>query len=64
MMNTTRFTYLQRKYDEYDKDYIFATVQTLNRDEHLYRYQPDEFSAIILDESHHSLAATYQKIMN
>lgn len=51
-------------YDEYDKDYIFATVQTLNRDEHLYRYQPDEFSAIILDESHHSLAATYQKIMN
>ena len=51
-------------YDEYDKDYIFATVQTLNRDEHLFRYQPDEFDAVILDESHHSTAETYQKVMN
>lgn len=48
---------------EYDKDYVFATVQTLNRDRHLMEYAPDEFDCIILDEAHHSAADTYQKIM-
>ena len=51
-------------YREYDKDYIFATVQTLNRDSHLMEYQPDAFDCIILDEAHHSSADTYQKVMN
>jgi len=37
-------------YHEYDKDYIFATVQTLNRDSHLMEYQPDDFDCIILDD--------------
>lgn len=50
-------------YHEYDADYIFATVQTLNRDEHLLRYEKDEFDCIILDEAHHVPADTYQKIM-
>ena len=40
-------------YQEYDADYIFATVQTLNRDEHLLQYAVDEFDAICLDEAHH-----------
>ena len=51
-------------YHEYDKDYIFATVQTLNRDSHLMEYTPDAFDCIILDEAHHSSADTYQKVMN
>ncbi len=46
-----------------DKDYIFATVQTLSRDENLYQFSPDQFSCIILDETHHSTANSYQKIM-
>lgn len=50
-------------YHEYDKDYVFATVQTLNREEHLLKYKPEEFDCIILDEAHHSSADTYQKIM-
>lgn len=37
-------------YDEYEKDYVFATVQTLNRDEHLKKYRSDEFDCIILDD--------------
>ena len=49
---------------DYDKDYVFATVQTLNRDEHLLRYNPEDFDCIILDEAHHSSADTYQKIMD
>ncbi|WP_405376032.1 DUF3427 domain-containing protein [Pseudobutyrivibrio sp.] len=50
--------------DEYDKDYIFATVQTLSRDEHLCKFEPNHFDCIILDEAHHVPADTYQKIMN
>ena len=46
-----------------DRDYIFATVQTLSREEHLHRFAPDTFDCIILDEAHHSSADTYQKIM-
>lgn len=51
-------------YSDYNADYVFAMVQTLNRDEHLYKYDPDEFDCIILDEAHHSSAGTYQKLMN
>ncbi len=51
-------------YHEYDKDYVFATVQTLNKEKHLLEYAPDEFDCIILDEAHHSAADTYQKVMN
>ncbi len=50
-------------YLEYDADYVFATVQTLNRDEHLMQYEKDAFDCIVLDEAHHVPAATYQKIM-
>ncbi len=48
---------------DYDADYVFATVQTLNRDEHLLQYKKDAFDCIILDEAHHVPAQTYQKIM-
>lgn len=50
-------------YHEYDADYVFATVQTLNRDEHLLQYDKNTFDCIILDEAHHVPADTYQKIM-
>ncbi|MDE6890416.1 MAG: DEAD/DEAH box helicase [Lachnospiraceae bacterium] len=50
-------------YHEYDKDYVFATIQTLNREAHLANYQPNDFDCIILDEAHHSSADSYQKIM-
>ena len=35
---------------EYDRDYVFATVETLNKDAHLQNYKPDEFDCIILDD--------------
>lgn len=50
-------------YHEYDADYVFATVQTLNRDEHLLQFDKDAFDCIVLDEAHHVTADTYQKIM-
>ena len=51
------------KNHDYDKDYVFATVQTLNRDRHLLQYKQDAFDCIVLDEAHHVSADTYQKIM-
>ncbi len=47
-----------------DKDYVFATVQTLTKDENLHAFAPDAFDYIIVDEAHHAGAATYQKILN
>lgn len=49
---------------EYDCDFVFAMVETLNRDQHLFQYEKDAFDCIILDEAHHSPANTYQKVMN
>ncbi len=48
---------------DYDADYVFATVQTLNRDAHLSQYEKDAFDCIIIDEAHHVPADTYQKIL-
>lgn len=50
-------------YSSYEKDYIFAMVQTLHKDENLRKFTKEEFDCIILDEAHHSLADTYQRIM-
>ena len=50
--------------DNKDKDFVFATVQTLSRDENLHMFDPTQYSCIIEDESHHSPANSYQKIMN
>ena len=49
---------------EYDKNFVFATVETLNRDAHLFKYQPDAFDCIILDEAHHSSNNIYTKVIN
>ena len=49
---------------EYEKDYVFATVETLNRDTHLFQYQPDAFDCIILDEAHHSSNNIYTKVID
>ena len=46
-----------------DKDYLFATIQTLGQDDVLHSFAPDTFSYIVVDEVHHSGAATYQKVM-
>lgn len=35
---------------DYDADYVFATRDTLWREEHLHHYKPTDFDCIILDE--------------
>lgn len=45
-------------------NYIFATVQTLAKDENLHSFAPDTFDYIIVDEAHHAGAATYKKVLD
>jgi superfamily II DNA or RNA helicase/HKD family nuclease len=48
----------------YMAPYLFASVYTLAKDETLQLYKPNEFDYIIIDEVHHSGAATYKKLIN
>lgn len=45
------------------KKYIFATIQTLSREEHLQRFAPDFFNYILIDEVHKAGADSYKKVM-
>ena len=49
---------------DYDADYLFATVQTISKDHNLSSFQKDAFDAIIIDEAHHSAANSYKKILD
>lgn len=46
------------------KKYIFATIQTLSREEHLKRFSPNFFNYILIDEVHKAGAESYKKVMN
>lgn len=47
-----------------NKKYVFATVQSLSRNENLDQLDFDTFDYILIDEVHHAAANSYQKIMN
>ena len=49
---------------EYDKDYVFATIQTFCKDEVLKKYTKNHFEAIIYDEAHHTAADSYKKVID
>ncbi|MEE1073283.1 MAG: DEAD/DEAH box helicase family protein, partial [Cellulosilyticum sp.] len=44
--------------------FVFATVQTLSKEETLAQFSPDEFEYIVIDEVHRSGAKSYEKILN
>ncbi|MFC3420309.1 DUF3427 domain-containing protein [Salinicoccus hispanicus] len=47
-----------------DTKYLFATVQTLSREDNLKHFDPDDFDYIIVDEAHRSGADTYRRILD
>lgn len=49
---------------DYEKDYIFATVQTMSKDHVLEKYRKTAFDAIVIDEAHHSSASSYKKVLD
>jgi len=45
-------------------DFIFSTIQTMSKDEHLKRFDPEYFDYIVIDETHRAGADSYQKIIS
>ncbi|MCX8211304.1 MAG: DEAD/DEAH box helicase [Lewinella sp.] len=45
-------------------DFLFATVQTISKSEHLNLFDPDHFDYIVIDESHRAGAASYGRIID
>lgn len=44
-------------------NHVFASVQTLNRSNKYLRFQGDAFDYIVLDETHHSAAISYKRLI-
>lgn len=47
-----------------DDPVTVGSVQTLTNDIRLSRFAPDRFRAVIVDEAHHALSPSYQKVLN
>jgi superfamily II DNA or RNA helicase/HKD family nuclease/diadenosine tetraphosphate (Ap4A) HIT family hydrolase len=54
---------LTGKRKESDSDLVFASVQTLSREQHLRGFPPNHFDYIVIDEFHHAAAASYRKLL-
>lgn len=49
---------------ELDCDFIFSTIQTISKAEHLGIFKKDHFDYIIIDETHRSGADSYLRLLN
>lgn len=48
---------------EASQDFLFATIQTINKASHLRQFKSDEFDYIVIDESHRAGAQSYAKVL-
>ena len=46
-----------------EKPVVVGSIQTLSRDKRLHQFPPDYFQYIIVDEAHHCLSDSYQKVL-
>lgn len=53
---------LNVKTQNFNCDYLFATIQTVYR--HLKKFNPKQFDLIIFDEAHHIAANTFDQVFN
>ncbi|OLQ88037.1 DEAD/DEAH box helicase [Vibrio panuliri] len=56
--------YYHGKSKQQQKEMLFASVQSLGREEHLDKFKRDDFDYIVVDEFHHASASTYLNILN
>ena len=49
---------------ELEADYLFSTIQTISKQEHLDKFDSKYFDYIVIDETHRAAADSYQRIMN
>src|SRR5699024_7311019 len=58
------FGLLTGKYKETHAKYLFATIQTLSKDDIYNDFDQNHFDYIVYDEAHRSAAKSYQKVFN
>ena len=58
------FGLLSGSHKDLTKPYLFGTIQTLQKDDILNQFKPDDFDVIVIDEVHRAGASSYQKIVN
>lgn len=58
------FGLLSGNHHDVNSKYLFATVQTMSRDDVLKKFLPDEFDYILIDEAHRAASPSYQRIIN
>ena len=44
-------------------DILFASIQTIGKEQHLNRFAPSFFDYVVVDEFHHAAAATYRRLL-
>ena len=54
---------LSGNHKDITSDFLFATMQTMNKEESLKLFTPDAFDVIIIDEVHRAGSASYDRIM-
>ena len=59
-----KFGLLTGNSKDYDKPYLFSTIQTMSKDDIYKRYPKDWFDYIIVDEVHKAGAHSYLKVIN
>ncbi len=52
------------KLKELEANFIFSTVQTISKDEHLQKFDPEYFEYIVVDETHRAGAESYQNLLD
>lgn len=62
--STKTFGLLSGNAREMDADYLFATMQTISKDQILGSFARDEFAMIVIDEVHRAGSSSYQKILD
>ncbi|WP_213421700.1 DUF3427 domain-containing protein [Bhargavaea massiliensis] len=58
------FGILGGSHREHDKKYLFATIQTISKQEKLQQFDPEEFDYILIDEVHKAGAPSYLRVID
>ncbi|MEK4950266.1 DEAD/DEAH box helicase [Bacillus sp. FSL W8-1127] len=58
------FGILSGSYKQTDAKYLFATIQTISKEEILHQFDPECFDYILVDEVHKAGAKSYQKVIH
>ena len=62
--NSTSMGFYSGNRREKESDFIFSTVQTISKQEHLEQFSADHFDYIVIDETHRAGAQSYNSIIN